>query len=110
MKYLVSGCTSSGFSSEEQLAHFLEESVIPSFEYLMKLEKEKKIIVAGLPVGERSFVFIAEAASNEELDEMLRQIPMWPMMDWEVTPLEPLAGREKQEQAYLKEHPTAAQT
>ncbi len=108
MKYLVSGCMSSGFSSEEDLIRTLEDIVMPSFEYLMKLERDKKILAGGLPIGERAFVFIAEAASNEELDLMLRGIPMWHMMDWKVTALEPVSGREMQERTFLKEHLAAS--
>jgi muconolactone delta-isomerase len=108
MKYLVTGCTAVEFASDEQLTHFLEDSVMPTFEYMTKLEREKRILYAGTPVGERTFVFIAEAASNEELDEMLRGIPMWPMMDVKVTALEPIADREKQERKYMQQHLTAA--
>ena len=108
MKYLVCGCKGPSFTSEDELVRVLEDVVLPSFEQLMKLEKEKKIVAGGLPVGERAFVFIAEAASNEELDRMLRKLPMWPMMEWEVTALEPIADREAQERSILKEHLAAA--
>ncbi len=47
----------------------------------------------GLPVGDRAFVFIAEAASNEELDSMLRSIPAWGVLTWKVTPLQSFAAR-----------------
>jgi muconolactone delta-isomerase len=90
--------------SDEEMARVLEEIVLPSFEQLMKLEKDRKIVAGGLPVGERAFVFIAEAASNEELDRMLRKLPMWPMMEWEVTALEPISDRDAQERSILKEH------
>jgi hypothetical protein len=108
MKYLVKGSMGPGFSSEEEAIHVLEDVVMPSFDYLMRLEKEKKIVAGGLPVGERAFVFIAEAASNEEIDQMVRKIPVWPMMEWEVTALEPISGRELQERNFLKEHLAAS--
>jgi muconolactone delta-isomerase len=104
MKYLVCGCKGPSFMSDEEMARVLEEIVLPSFEQLMKLEKEKKIVAGGLPVGERAFVFVVEAASNEELDRMLRKLPMWPMMEWEVTALEPISDRAAQERSILKEH------
>ncbi len=108
MKYLVTASTAVEFASDEQLTRFLEEEVMPTFEYLMKLEREKKIFFAATPVGERTLVFIAEAASNEELDEMLRRIPMWPMADVKVTALEPIAVREKEEREYLQQRLAAA--
>jgi hypothetical protein len=45
-------------------------------------------------VGDRAFVFIAEAKSNDELDQMLRRIPMWGTLDWEVTALQTFEGRQ----------------
>jgi hypothetical protein len=44
-------------------------------------------------VGERAFVFVAEAESNEKLDRMLREIPFLGMVRWEVTPLEGIETR-----------------
>ena len=69
---------------------------------LIKLEKSRKILAGGLPVGDRAFVFILEAASNEEVDQMLRNIPMWGSLDWEVTPLQSFSGRAAQERGFLK--------
>jgi muconolactone delta-isomerase len=47
-------------------------------------------------------VFIAEASSNEELDKMLRELPMWGALDWEVTPLQTFTGRADQEREIIK--------
>ncbi|MEJ2183518.1 MAG: muconolactone Delta-isomerase family protein [Nitrospirota bacterium] len=102
MKYLVIGSGGPGFASPEEAVSTLEEIVLPSFEQLIGLEKEKKILAGGLPVGDRSFVFIAEASSNEELDRMLRNLPMWGSLDWEVTPLQTFAGRAEQERDISK--------
>jgi hypothetical protein len=70
----------------------LEEIIPPSFDQLITLEKKKKILDGGLPAGDRAFVFIAETSSNEELDQMLRKLPMWGSLDWEVTALQTFAG------------------
>jgi muconolactone delta-isomerase len=48
-------------------------------------------------------VFIVEASSNEELDQMLRELPMWGSLDWEVTALQTFAGRAAQERTLVKE-------
>jgi muconolactone delta-isomerase len=66
-------------------------------------KKEKKIIAGGVPVGDRAFVFIAEAKSNDELDQMLRRLPMWGRLDWEVTALQTFSGRAKQERQAVRE-------
>jgi hypothetical protein len=80
MKYLVIGSGGPGFASPKEAVSVLKEIVLPSFDKLIGLEK-KKIVAGGLPVGDRALVFIAEAASNEELDKMLRELPMWGTLD-----------------------------
>ena len=102
MKYLVIGSGGPGFASPEEAIKVLEEIVLPSFDQLIGLEKKKKILAGGLPLGDRAFVFIAEASSNEELDQMLRKLPMWGALDWEVTALQTFAGRAAQERDIIK--------
>ena len=103
MRYQVSGSGGPGFSSPEEAVKILDETVLPSFDYLIKLEKDKKIIAGGLPVGDRGFVFIINASSNEELDQLLRDIPMWGSLDWEIFPLQSFKGRADYERNALKE-------
>lgn len=103
MKYLVVGSGGPGFASPEEELEVLNKVVLPSFDELIKLENEKKILGGGLPVGDRAFVFIVEAASNAELDNMLRNIPMWGSLDWEVTALQTFSGRAAQERKVLEE-------
>ena len=103
MRYLVVGSGGPGFASAEEALEVLSNIVLPNFTQLIELEKKKKILAGGLPVGDRSFVFIAEAESNDELDKMLRQLPMWGVLDWEVTPLQTFNERAKQEQQTVKE-------
>jgi len=103
MKYLVVGSGGAGFASPKEAVKVLEEIILPSFDQIIKLEKQKKILAGGLPVGDRAFVFIVEAASNEELDQMLRKIPMWGSLDWEVTALQTFEGRAAQERSIVKE-------
>jgi muconolactone delta-isomerase len=81
----------------------LGEIILPSFDQLIKFEKQKKILAGGIPIGDRAFVFIVEASSNEELDQMLRELPMWGSLDWEVTALQTFAGRAAQERSIVKE-------
>lgn len=97
MRYLVHASEGPGFASPEETVQVLEKIVLPSFDALIKLEKEKKILGGGLPIGDRAFVFIAEASSNEELDRILREIPMWGALKWHVTALQSFEGRAAQE-------------
>jgi hypothetical protein len=103
MKYLVVGSGGPGFASTEEALHILENIILPSFDNLIRLENENKILGGGLPVGDRAFVFIVEASSNAELDTMLRNIPMWGSLDWEVTPLQTFSGRADQERKAVEE-------
>lgn len=100
--YLVTASGGPGFESEEEMVHVLREVIMPSFKELIALKKKKKILGGGLPVGERSFVFIAQAASNDALDAMLREIPMWAALDWEAVPLQSFEGRAKIERGMLR--------
>jgi len=93
MKYLVIASGGPGFVSPEEAVSVLENLILPSFDSLIRLEKEGKILGGGLPVGERAFAFVIEAGSNDELDRTLRALPMWGMIDWEVTALQSFAGR-----------------
>ena len=103
MRYLVSGSEGPGFASPEEAVEILEEVVLPTFDALMKLEAQKKIAAGGLPVGDRAFIFIVEAASNEELDRLLRSLPAWGVLEWHVTPLQSFAGRAAQDRDVVKQ-------
>ena len=103
MKYLVIGSGGPGFTSPEEAVEVLEEGILPTFDALMELEEDDKILAGGLPIGDRAFVFIAEAASNEELDRMLRSIPAWGVLNWEVNALQTFAGRAAQEREIVEE-------
>jgi hypothetical protein len=103
MKYLVTGSEGPGFASSEEAVAILEKMVLPSFDEFIKLEKQKKILAGGLPVWDRAFVFIVDAASNEELDELLRNIPLWGVLKWKATPLQTFAGRAAYERDAVKE-------
>ena len=104
MRYLVTASGGPGFASAEEAIPILQNVVLPTFEAMKKLEDEGKVVAGGLPVGERSFVFIVEAASHKEVDQLLRNIPMWGMLDWEVTPLQSFEGRAEVERDFVQQH------
>ena len=103
MKYLVVGTGGPGFDFPEEALEVLEETILPSFKELLRLERAKKIKAGGLPVGDRTLVFILEAKTNEEADQVVRSLPLWGSMEWEVTPLQTFAGRAKQERQAVRE-------
>ena len=97
-RYLVIGSHGPGFSSQEEELAVLQEGIIPSFEALHKLEKKGVILAGGLPLGERTLVFIMEASCNEEADRILRELPCWGVFDWEVRPILSFGKRSEEEQ------------
>jgi hypothetical protein len=101
MKYLVSGFDGPGFATPEEALQRLENVVLPSLDALKRLEAEKKILAGGIKVGQRAFVFVAEAESNEKLDRMLREIPFWGILKWKVTPLESFETRAEEERMMI---------
>ncbi len=107
MKYLVSGTAGPGFATQQEVAKVLEQTILPSFDMLIKLEGEQKI-VGGLPVGDRAFVFVVEAASNHEVDELLRGLPMWGTLNWSVNALQSFEARAEIERSYLSKAKAAA--
>ncbi len=103
MKYLVVGSEGPSFETPGEGIDVLETMVIPALEELMNLEGKGKILAGGLPVGDRAFVFMVDAPSNDELDRFLRGLPMWEAMTWEVTALQTFSGRLEIDRAQLEE-------
>jgi len=97
MKFLVVGTEGPGFEDPEDAIEILESMVLPGLDRLIELEENKKILGGGLPVGDRATVFIIEADSNEELDLILRDLSLWGILEWDVTPLQSFAGRAAKE-------------
>ena len=77
MQYLVEGTRGPLPPSPEQAIALLEGVVIPAFEYVARLKAEGRMLAGGLPVGDRAFVCIIEAASNDEPDRIVREMPTW---------------------------------
>jgi len=103
MKYLVIGADGPGFASTEEAVQVLENVVIPSLEILTELETEGRILGGGLPVGDRTVAFIVEAHSNEEVDQLLRKMPIWGSLNWEVSALQTFGGRAALERDCIQE-------
>lgn len=61
--------------------------VVKMLEAIMDLRKEGKVQVHGGFVGRQAGCIIWDVDSNEELQRLVSNLPLWPFMDWEVTPL-----------------------
>ena len=102
MQYLVEGTRGPLPPSPEQAMGLLEGVVIPAFEYMARLKTEGKLLAGGLPVGDRAFVCIIEAASNDEADRIVRDMPTWGVLEWKVTPLQSFEARAGMERKALQ--------
>ncbi len=101
MKYLITATEGPGFFASDEMAELLENMILPSLQELVDMEEEGEII-GGLPVGDRAFVFIVDSDSHDDLDRMLRSLPLWGLLEWEVTPLQDFDLRAAQEREILK--------
>jgi hypothetical protein len=68
----------------------------------LKLEADKKILAGGLPAADRAIVGILEASSNDEVDQILRDIPAWGVLKWKVTPFQSFEGRANKERSIVE--------
>lgn len=81
----------------QQLVQLIEQTVLPSFEALAKLEEQKKILGGGIVAGARAGAFIVEVASNSELNRLLQELPFWGIVKWTATPLQTFRERASDE-------------
>lgn len=62
--------------------------VIKEWEYFMRMKKRGKILGGGKLAGKRGAAAIFEAESNEELENIVTKLPLFPFFtDIEITPL-----------------------
>lgn len=100
--YLVTTSEGPGFASPDEVAEVLENGILPTFAMLTRLKADKKIIAGGLPAGSRRLYLMVEAASHDEVDRMLRDLPAWGVFSWKVTALQSIEGRASIEKDILK--------
>lgn len=73
--------------SEEAGLAFFERFIRPTLELGKKLQHEKKILAGGPMSGKIGLAMVVQAESARELDDLLTSLPVWPLMEVEVTPL-----------------------
>jgi muconolactone delta-isomerase len=66
------------------------------------LTAQGKIVAGGVPVGSRTASFIVEAASHDELDQLLEGVPWWGVMKTTVAPLQSFAQRAANDRALME--------
>ncbi len=70
-----------------QLTNIVREAILPSLDRLKELQSEGKVLAGGHPVGQRYVVLYMEAESEDELREMLGELPLSDMGETTVTEL-----------------------
>ena len=91
----------------QQVAQMLDTVIAPSLEMLAKWEREGRIH-GGSFAGRRGGCMIMDAASNEELADLLPTLPFWGSLNWKITPLssnEATAKRVRQMSQRLRSAP-----
>lgn len=101
MQYLVEAENIDGLIQMKDVPDYVNNIVLPSYEMLIKLEGEGKIM-GGLIAGQRAGVFVIDAESNEDLGKKLRSIPFWGMVKWKTTPLQSFTSALEQDGAIVK--------
>ena len=77
-----------------EFAAFIETVVVPSLQTLNDWEKSGKIR-GGILSGRRGAAFVVDAASHEELSDMVQQLPVSGTAEIEITPLDSFEYRVK---------------
>jgi muconolactone delta-isomerase len=72
----------------DRLAGLLREAILPSVESLIDLKSQGTIVTGGYPMGHQSIVFVMQAESEEELYEILKNLPLWTQVEARATPLQ----------------------
>jgi muconolactone delta-isomerase len=104
MQYLVQlrlKSSASPKNREEGIA-FIEQFIYPTLELGKKLQEEKKILAGGPVSGAVALAFIMSADSAKELDDLVTGLPVWPLMDTEVTVLSTFEARKQALQPRLE--------
>jgi len=77
-------------TSREQTIEQLDKLLIPTLE---SLGKDGKVRAGGIVAGTLTGAFVVEAKSKDEVTAIVRALPAWGIMQWQVTPIETFAHR-----------------
>jgi muconolactone delta-isomerase len=76
--------------SVNQLASVIREAILPTVEALLPLRTEGGLVTGGYLVGERTMVFVFEADSEEEVREVLEDLPLSGVVTPNIKPMRSL--------------------
>jgi hypothetical protein len=80
----------------------LEGIVIPQFEHVMKLERDK-VIIGRRAAGRRPSVRHDHRGGRQRRGRPNRtRMPAWPVLEWKVTPLQSVASRADMERKAIE--------
>src|SRR5438093_992932 len=74
-------------ATAEEADTIWKQIVDPSVRDLARMVREKTI-TGGVFAGERAGCFIIDCKSTEELGQIIRDLPFWPRLKWNVRALE----------------------
>jgi hypothetical protein len=70
-----------------RLTDIVMDKILPSLEALKVLQSQGKVIAGGHPVGQRYVVLFMEAESEDEVRELLGELPLSELGDMQVSEL-----------------------
>ena len=73
-----------------RLASVVREAILPTVEALRPLQAGGKLVTGGYLVGERTMVFVFEADSEEEVREVLEDLPLSGVVTLNIKPMRTL--------------------
>jgi muconolactone delta-isomerase len=81
-----------------QLTQIVTEAILPSLEALKDLQAKGKVLAGGHPVGQHYILMFMEAESEDEIHELLEDLPLSELGSMHITELtsfEELGGPSK---------------
>ena len=70
-----------------KLKEIVAEAILPSLQVLKDLQSKGKILAGGHPVGQRYIIMFMEAQSEDEVHQLLKDLPLYELGNTEVTEL-----------------------
>ena len=70
-----------------RLTEMVTEAIVPSLEALKELQAEGKVLAGGHPIGQRYVVLFMEAQSEDEVRELLEELPLSELGETQVAEL-----------------------
>lgn len=79
--------------AKRPMLNVMESMLVPGLQSLVDLQDKQVVLAGGAISGMKSVAFIVQAQSNDELNKVLMQLPLWDLMKTTVIPLDSLSSR-----------------